>query len=128
MLFYSVFQTFHRKNVSSVVLSLNPEGPSGSYLCDFLPGDKKSKFLSFLRSIFLVPVFLCSFLIPFTEDFIIFLCYIRHLSYCFCIPVNQICVAISRADGALKPWSAIHLGEGNSKQKPTYLDLPVPAM
>ena len=48
-------------------------------------------------------------------------------SYCFCIAVNRICVAISRADGALEPWSAIHLGEGNSKQKPTYLDLPVPA-
>ena len=31
-------------------------------------------------------------------------------------------------DGALKPRSVIHLGEGNSKQKPTYLDLPVPAM
>ena len=39
----------------------------------FGPGDKKSKFLSFLRSIFLVPFFLCSFLIPFTEDFINFM-------------------------------------------------------
>ena len=36
--------------------------------------------------------------------------YIRHLSYCFYIDVNRICVAISRVDGALKPWSAIHLG------------------
>ena len=54
--------------------------------------------------------------------------YIRHLSYCFCIVVNRICVAISRVDGALKPWSAIHLGVGNSKQKPAYLDLPVPVM
>ena len=53
--------------------------------------------------------------------------YIRHLSYCFCIVVNRICVAISRVDGALKPWSAIHLGVGN-KQKPAYLDLPVPVM
>ena len=48
------------------------------------------------------------------------LVYISHLSYCFCTAVNRIYVAISRADGALKPWSAIHLGEGNSK--PTYLD------
>ena len=54
--------------------------------------------------------------------------YIRHLSYCFYIAVNRICVAISRVDGALKPWSAIHLGVGNSKQKPTYLDLPVSVM
>ena len=54
--------------------------------------------------------------------------YIRHMSYCFCKAVDQICVAISRAEGAQKPWSAIHLGDGNSKQKPTYLDLPVPAM
>ena len=30
--------------------------------------------------------------------------YIRHLSYCFYIAVNRICVAISRVDGALKPW------------------------
>ena len=51
--------------------------------------------------------------------------YIRHLSYCFYIAVNRICVAISRVDGALKPWSAIHLGVGNSKHKPAYLDLPV---
>ena len=43
--------------------------------------------------------------------------YIRHLSYGFYIAVNQICVAISRVDGALKPWSAIHLGVGNSKQQ-----------
>ena len=54
--------------------------------------------------------------------------YIRHLSYCFYIAVNRICVAIFRVDGALKPWSAIHLGAGNSKQKPAYLDLPVPDM
>ena len=47
--------------------------------------------------------------------------YIRHLSYCFYIVVNRICVAISRVDGALKPWSAIHLGVGNSKQKLAYL-------
>ena len=47
---------------------------------------------------------------------------------CFYIAVNRICVAISRVDGALKPWSAIHLGVGNSKQKPAYLDLPVPVM
>ena len=52
-------------------------------------------------------------------------CYIRHLTYCFYIAVNRICVAISRVDGALKPWSAIHLEVGNSKQKPAYLDLPV---
>ena len=41
---------------------------------------------------------------------------------------NRICVAISRVDGALKPWSAFLLGDGNSKQKPAYLDLPVPVM
>ena len=46
----------------------------------------------------------------------------RHLSHCFYIAVNRICVAISRVDGALKPWSAIHLGVGNSKQKTAYLD------
>ena len=45
------------------------------------------------------------------------LCYIRHLSYGFYITVDRIYVAISRVDGALKPWSAIHLGVGNSKQK-----------
>ena len=54
--------------------------------------------------------------------------YIRHLSYCFYIAVNRICVAISRVDGALNPLSAIHLGDGNSKQKPAYLDLPVPVI
>ena len=96
MLFYSVFHPFHRKNDSSVILkSLNPEG---SYLCDvtlpaliikcqfllwnkenkqdFLLGDKKNlNFLLFsgLRSIFLVPVFLCSFIIPFTENSVIFI-------------------------------------------------------
>ena len=52
----------------------------------------------------------------------------RHLSYCFYIAVDQICVAISRVDGALKPWLAIHLGVGNSKQKLAYLDLPVPVI
>ena len=37
MLFYSVFQTFHRKNDSSVVLkSLNPEGPLDSYLYEVI--------------------------------------------------------------------------------------------
>ena len=40
----------------------------------------------------------------------------RHLNYCFYIAVNRIGVAISRVDGALKPWSAIHLGIGISKQ------------
>ena len=45
---------------------------------------------------------------------------IRHLSYCFYIAVTRICVIISRVDGALKPWSAIHLGVGNSKQKPGF--------
>ena len=44
--------------------------------------------------------------------------YIRHLSYCFYIAVNRICIAISRVDGALKPWSAIHLGVGNLQTKP----------
>ena len=92
MLCYSVFQTFHRKNDYLVVLkSLNPEDPLGSYLCDvtfpallimcqffflwnkenkpnFLPGEKNLMFLSFFRSIFLVPVFLCSFITPFMED------------------------------------------------------------
>ena len=35
VLFYSVFQTFQRKNDRSVILkSLNPEGPLDSYLCD----------------------------------------------------------------------------------------------
>ena len=34
---------------------------------------KKLIFLSFLWPIFLVPVFLCSFIIPFTEDSIIFI-------------------------------------------------------
>ena len=57
-----------------------------------------------------------------------YICYIRHLSYCFYIAVNRICIAISRIDGAFKTWSAIHLGVGNSKQKPVYLDLPVPVM
>ena len=55
-----------------------------------------------------------------------FLTYIRHLSYCFCIVVNCICVAISRVHGALKAWSEIHLG--NSKQKLANLDLPIPVM
>ena len=97
MLFYCVFQTFHRKKDSLVILkSLNPEGPLGSYLCDVtLPalsitcqflfcGTKKINrifyqvkknliFLSFLWSIFIVPVFLCSFITPFTEDSIIFI-------------------------------------------------------
>ena len=54
--------------------------------------------------------------------------YIRDFSYCFYIAANRICVAISRVDGALKPWSAIHLRVGNSKQKPAHLDLPVPVM
>ena len=27
-------------------------------------------------------------------------------------------------DGALKPWPAIHLGEGNPKLKPVCLDMP----
>ena len=54
--------------------------------------------------------------------------YIRHLSYCFCVAVNWICIAISRVDGALKAWSALHLEVGNPKQKPAYLDLPVPVM
>ena len=53
---------------------------------------------------------------------------LRHYDYCFYIAVNRICVTISRVDGALKPWSAIHLVVGNSKQKPAYLDLPVPVM
>ena len=39
---------------------------------DFLPVIKNLNFFLFLRSIFLVPVFLCSFLIPFTEDLFIF--------------------------------------------------------
>ena len=37
VLFYSVFQTFHRKKnrqFSCLKMSLNPEGPLGSYLCD----------------------------------------------------------------------------------------------
>ena len=41
-------------------------------------------------------------------------CYIRHLSYCFCIAVNRICEAISRVDEDLKPRSEIHLGVGDS--------------
>ena len=66
---------------------------------------------------------------PYFPYYVLFyISYIRHLSYCFYIAVNRICVAISRVDGALKPWSAIHLGAGNSKQKPAYLDLPVPVM
>ena len=90
MLFYSVFQTFHKKNDS--LKSLNPEGPLGSHLCDVILhailitcqflfcGTKKVNrrfyrvkkiFLSFLRSIFLFPVFLCSFIIPFTENSVI---------------------------------------------------------
>ena len=94
---YSIlyFKPFTEKNDSSVVLkSLNPEGPSGSYLCDvtlpalsimclfffgtkkltgFLPGEKKDLiFLSFLWSIFLFPVFLCSLIILSTEDSVIF--------------------------------------------------------
>ena len=99
MLFYSVFQTFHRKkNDGSVVLkSLNPEGPVGSCLCevtlpaldhmsvsflwnkenkqDFLlpVGEKNKIFLSFLWSVFLVPVFFCSLIIPFMEDVTIFI-------------------------------------------------------
>ena len=98
MLFYSVFHTFHRKkNNSSVILkSLNPEGPLGSYLCDItLPsllitcqflfcGTKKINrifywviknlyFFLFLWSIFKVPVFVCSFLIPFMENLIAFI-------------------------------------------------------
>ena len=81
MLFYSVFQTYHRNNKFSRLKSLNPEGPLSSYLSDvalpalsvtcqflflwnkenkqdFLLGEKKKKkdlvFLSFLWSIFLV--------------------------------------------------------------------------
>ena len=49
--------------------------------------------------------------------------YVRHLSYCFCIVIIWIRVAISRVDGALKPWSAFHLGVGNSIHKPAYLNL-----
>ena len=49
------------------------------------------------------------------DESYIALCYIRHLSYCFYIAVNRICVATSRVDGALKPWSAIHLGVGKTK-------------
>ena len=94
MLFYSVFQTFHRKNDSTRIL--NPEGPLGSYLCDitlsslllmcqflfcgtkkvnriFYRVKKNLNFLSFLQSIFLFPVFLCSFIIPFMEDSVIFI-------------------------------------------------------
>ena len=54
--------------------------------------------------------------------------YYRNLSYCFCRAIDWICVAISRVDKALKPWSAICLGVDNSKQKPAYLNLPVPIM
>ena len=81
------------KNDSLVVLkSLNPEGPLGNYLCDvtlpiafdhvsvsflwnkeseqdFLSGEKNLIILSFLWSIFLFPVFLCSFIIPYYIDF-----------------------------------------------------------
>ena len=93
MLFYSVFQTFHRKNDS--LKSLNPEGPLGSYCVtsffplfdhmsvsflwnkesqkDLLPGEKNLILLSFLRFMFLFPVFFCSFIIPFTEDSVFFL-------------------------------------------------------
>ena len=94
---YSIlyFTPSTEKNDSLVVLkNLNPEGPLSSYLCGVtLPAlsvtcqllfcgtkkinrifiYKKSKFLSFLWSIFLVPVFLCSFFIPFTEDSVIFI-------------------------------------------------------
>ena len=71
-----------------------PKGPLGSYLCDItlatllitcqflFCGTKKVNrifyrvkqnliFLSFLWSIFLFPFFLCSFIIPFTEDSVI---------------------------------------------------------
>ena len=102
---YSIlyFKPSTEKNDSSFVLkSPNPEGPLGSYLCEvilpallimcqFLSVEqkinrifyrviKKSKFLSFLQSIFLVPVFLFSFLIPFTEDFISFIKSIFNIS------------------------------------------------
>ena len=81
------------------------------------------------------PVPLCLGCVPRPWPFLVKHCiyvyfssYIRHLSYCFYIAVNRISVAIYRIDGALKPWSAIHLGVGNSKQKPASLDLPVPVM
>ena len=117
MLFPSVFQTFHRKIDRSVVLrGLNPEGPLDSYLSDvtlpallitcqfsfcgtekikqdFLLGDKKYKFLLFLRSIFLFPVFFCSFLIPFTENLIIF---IKAIFYILCLLVVVLRHAFSR--------------------------------
>ena len=95
---YSIlFSHLPQKNDRSVVLnSLNPEGPIGSYLCDvtlrallitcqflfcgtkkinriFYRVIKNLSFFLFLRSIFLVPVFFCSFLIPFTENLIIFI-------------------------------------------------------
>ena len=50
-----------------------------------------------------------SFADIFSSDVHVNFGYIRHLSYCFYIAVNRICVAICRVDGALKPWSAIHL-------------------
>ena len=39
---------------------------------DFLLGEKNLVFLTFLQSIFLFHVFLCSFIIPFTENAVIF--------------------------------------------------------
>ena len=71
--------------------SLNPEGSLGIYLCDFifpallitcsvsflwnkenkedfLSGEKNLIYLSFSLEYFLFPVFLCSFIIPFTDD------------------------------------------------------------
>ena len=85
-----------KKDCSFVLKSLNPEGLLGSHLCDVtLPallircqflfcGTKKINrsfywviknlnFLLFLPSIFLVHVFFCSFLIPFTENLITFI-------------------------------------------------------
>ena len=105
MLFYSVFQTFHSKNDSQ-------KGPLGSYLCDitscsfdhvsvsflwnkesqkdFLPDEKNLIFLSFLRSIFLFPVFLCSFIFPFMEDSVIFIKLIFNFLLFFIVDLRHV--------------------------------------
>ena len=124
MLFYSVFQTFHRKNDSSIILkSLNPEGPLGSNLCDvtllafwvsflcnkesqqnFLSGEKNLIFLSFLRSKFLISCFLCSFIIPFMKIFLIFIKSIFNFLLFFTINLRHMFTRLSYWSWSCSVW------------------------
>ena len=138
MLFYSVFQTFHRKKDGSVVLkSLNPEGPFKRYLCDitlpavlircqfffcgqeskqriFSPGER-NLFLSFFWLNLLILTFVCSSIIPSTHDAIIlyksiFDFLLLLLITCPCHEFSQFFMKIIRGDwGHIKrQWDNHH--------------------